>query len=248
MSKVVVVMPAYNAADTLVDTYHRIPAEYVDEVILVDDGSVDDTASIAGQLDLELIVHPHNAGYGANQKTCYMEALRRGAEIVVMLHPDGQYDPQIIPLMIEGIRAGQGDFMLGSRFLPKHAALEGGMPRYKYLANRFLTTIENLVMGTQLSECHTGYRAYSRELLQTVPFLRNSNDFVFDTQMIFQAQSFGFRFGEVPVRTIYSNEASSISFGSSMKYGLQTLSIAARYLFHRLGLYRADIFEPAHRN
>ncbi len=245
--KVIVVMPAYNAAETLVDTYRRIPAEHVDQVILVDDGSIDDTAAIAQQLDLELIVHPHNAGYGANQKTCYMEALRRGAEIVIMLHPDGQYDPQIIPQMIEAVRSGKGDFVLGSRFIPPRSALEGGMPRYKYYSNRFLTAIENLVMGTKLSECHTGYRAYSRELLLTVPFLRNSNDFVFDTEMIFQAHLFGFRFAEVPVSTRYFNEASSISFHGSVKYGLQTLGVAARYLLHRLGLRHTDVFEPAHR-
>lgn len=247
MSKVVVVMPAYNAAETLVDTYQRIPAEHVDQVILVDDGSIDDTAGIARQLNLDLIVHPHNAGYGANQKTCYMEALRLGAEIVIMLHPDGQYDPQIIPQMIAAIRSGKADFVLGSRFLPPRSALEGGMPRYKYISNRFLTGVENLVMGTRLSECHTGYRAYSRRLLLTVPFLRNSNDFVFDTEMIFQAHCFGFHFAEVSVSTRYFNEASSISLRGSIKYGLQTLGVAARYLIHRLGLRRIDVFEPSHR-
>ena len=245
--KVIVVMPAYNAAQTLVDTYQRISAEYVDQVILVDDGSIDDTAAVARQLPLDLIVHPHNAGYGANQKTCYMEALRLGADIVIMLHPDGQYDPQIIPAMISAIREGQGDFVFGSRFMPPKSAREGGMPRYKYLSNRFLTGVENLVMGTNLSECHTGYRAYSRKLLLTVPFLRNSNDFVFDTEMIFQAHRFGFRFAEVPVSTRYFNEASSISFRGSLKYGLQTLGVAARYLIHRLGLRRIDVFEPARR-
>ena len=228
--KVIVVMPAYNAAETLVDTYRSIPAEHVDKVILVDDGSIDNTAVIAEELGLELIVHPHNAGYGANQKTCYMEALRQGAEIVIMLHPDGQYDPNIIPQMIAAIREGKGDFVMGSRFLPPKSALEGGMPRYKYVSNRFLTGVENLVMGTNLSECHTGYRAYSRELLLTVPFLRNSNNFVFDTEMIFQAEHFGFRFAEVPVSTRYFNEASSISFWASMQYGLSTLAVGMRYL------------------
>ena len=245
--KVIVVMPAYNAAQTLVDTYRRIPPDCVDRVILVDDGSIDETVSVAQNLDLELIVHPHNAGYGANQKTCYMEALRQGAEIVIMLHPDGQYDPKIIPQMIEAIRAGEGDFVLGSRFLPPKSALEGGMPRYKYLANRFLTAVENFVMGTNLSECHTGYRAYSRRLLETVPFLRNSNNFVFDTEMIFQANFFGFRFAEVPVSTRYFNEASSISLVASMQYGLSTLWVAARYLLHRLKLWRFDLFSEAHR-
>ena len=246
-SKVIVVMPAYNAAETLVDTYKRIPPDQVDRVILVDDGSIDETVAVAGNLDLELIVHPHNAGYGANQKTCYMEALRQGAEIVIMLHPDGQYDPDIIPQMIAAIRDGQGDFVLGSRFLPPSSALAGGMPRYKYLANRLLTAAENLVMRTHLSECHTGYRAYSRRLLETVPFLRNSNNFVFDTEMIFQSYHFGFRFAEVPVTTRYFNEASSISLWASMQYGLSTLWVAGRYLLHRLKLWQFDVFRKPRR-
>jgi glycosyltransferase involved in cell wall biosynthesis len=241
-AKVIVVMPAYNAAETLVDTYKRIPPNEVDRVILVDDGSIDETVAVAEDLDLELITHPHNAGYGANQKTCYIEALRQGAEIVIMLHPDGQYDPNIIPQMIAAINEGRGDFVLGSRFLPPASALAGGMPRYKFWANRFLTTIENLVMRTQLSECHTGYRAYSRRLLETVPFLRNSNNFVFDTEMIFQSHHFGFRFAEVPVSTRYFNEASSISFWASMQYGLSTLWVAGRYLLHRLKLWQFDVF------
>jgi len=246
-SKVIVVMPAYNAAETLVDTYRRIPPDHVDRVILVDDGSIDETVTVAGELDLELIVHPHNAGYGANQKTCYLEALRQGAEIVIMLHPDGQYDPDIIPQMITAIRDGRGEFVMGSRFLPPSSALAGGMPRYKYMANRFLTTLENLVMGTQLTECHTGYRAYSRALLETVPFLRNSNNFVFDTEMIFQSHHFGFRFAEVAVSTRYFNEASSISFWSSMQYGLSTLWVAGRYLLHRLRLWQFDVFRKPNR-
>lgn len=244
---VVVVMPAYNAAQTLVETYRSIPPNYVDQVILVDDGSIDDTVKVAQELDLDLIVHPHNAGYGANQKTCYMEALRLGAEIVIMLHPDGQYDPKIIPDMIAAIRDGAGDFVLGSRFMPPERALAGGMPRYKYLANRFLTAAENFVMGTKLSECHTGYRAYSRDLLETVPFLRNSNDFAFDTEMIFQANYFGFKFAQVPVTTKYFNEASSISFTASTIYGLKTLWVAGRYLLHRLKIWKFDLFKPTHR-
>lgn len=246
-AKVIVVMPAYNAAQTLIDTYRNIPSDHVDKVILVDDGSIDDTVRVARSLDLELIVHPHNAGYGANQKTCYMEALRQGADVVIMLHPDGQYDPEIIPEMIAAIRDGRGDFVMGSRFLPPQNALKGGMPRYKYLANRFLTAVENLVMGTDLSECHTGYRAYSRRLLETVPFLRNSNDFVFDTEMIFQSNHFGFTFAEVPVSTRYFNEASSISFTGSAVYGLKTLWVAGRYLLHRLHLWRFDRFTAPHR-
>ena len=246
-TKVIVVMPAYNAAETLVDTYKRIPPDHVDRVILVDDGSIDETVRVAATLDLELITHPHNAGYGANQKTCYMEALRQGAEIIIMLHPDGQYDPDIIPQMIAAIREGKGDFVMGSRFIPPESAKKGGMPRYKYISNRFLTAVENLVMGTSLSECHSGYRAYSRELLETVPFLRNSNNFVFDTEMIFQTSYFGFHFAEVPVSTKYFNEASSISFIASMQYGLSTLWAAARYLLHRWKIWRFDIFRTARR-
>jgi glycosyltransferase involved in cell wall biosynthesis len=246
--KVIVVMPAYNAAQTLVDTYRLIPPDCVDHVILVDDGSIDQTVAVAQTLDLELIVHPHNAGYGANQKTCYMEALRLGAEVVIMLHPDGQYDPEIIPAMITAVREGRGDFVLGSRFLPpRRRPSEGGMPRYKYIANRFLTFVENSVMGTNLSECHTGYRAYSRQLLETVPFLRNSNDFAFDTQMIFRPSISASRFAEVPVTTKYFNEASSISFTDSTAYGLHTLWIAFRYLLHRLKIWSYDIFKPAKR-
>ena len=244
-SKVVVVMPAYNAAQTLVDTFQSIPPDSVDYVILVDDGSIDDTAVVASHLNLQLIVHPHNAGYGANQKTCYMEALRQNADVVIMLHPDGQYDPKIIPQMITAVQSGAGDFVMGSRFLPLQSALEGGMPRYKYVANRFLTAFENFVMGTHLSECHTGYRAYSRRLLETVPFLRNGNDFVFDTEMIFQANYFGFQFAEVPVTTKYFNEASSISFRASMSYGLKTLWVAVRYLLHRMKIWHFDLFKAS---
>ncbi len=240
--KVVVVMPAYNAAQTLVDTYRRIPVGYVDEVVLVDDGSADETIQVAEKLDLTLIVHPHNAGYGANQKTCYMEALRRGADIIIMLHPDGQYDPSIIPNMIKVIRQNEGDFVLGSRFLTQDGPMEGGMPRYKYLANRFLTGVENLVMGTHLSELHTGYRAYSRKVLEHVPFLRNSNDFAFDTEMIFQVSHFGFRITEVPVSTRYFNEASSITFRASVTYGLKTLYTAFRYMLHKSKLWPYRIF------
>ena len=239
----IVVMPAYNAAETLADTYRRIPAGHVDEVVLVDDGSADATIEVASQLELTLIVHPHNAGYGANQKTCYMEALRRGADIVIMLHPDGQYDPQIIPEMIESVRSGKGDFVLGSRFLTPGGALDGGMPFYKYLANRFLTTAENLVLGKHISEFHTGYRAYSREVLEQVPFLRNSSDFAFDTEMIFQVAHFGFTIDEVPVNTRYFNEASSITLRASIVYGLKTLYIALRYLLHKSRLLPYHLFK-----
>lgn len=242
MSKRVVVMPAYNAAQTLVWTYAAIPTEGIAEVILVDDGSADGTVETANRLGLNVIVHPHNAGYGANQKTCYMEALRLKADVVIMLHPDGQYDPAVIPDMIAAVESGQGDMVLASRFLDPDGPLKGGMPLYKFFANRFLTTAENLVMGTRLSECHTGYRAYSRRLLETVPFLRNSNDFVFDTQMIFQARAFGFNIAEVPVSTRYFEGASSISLRRSIAYGLATLGVAFTYLLHRWGIVHSDLF------
>lgn len=247
-SKVIVVMPAYNAAKTVVDTYRRIPPDWVDEVILVDDGSADETAKVAQELDLTLVVHPHNAGYGANQKTCYMEALRRGADIVIMLHPDGQYDPSIIPNMITMLREDKGDFIFGSRFMTEGGALSGGMPKYKFLANRFLTTIENWVLGTKMSEFHTGYRAYNRKLLMTLPWLRNSTDFAFDTEMIFQAVHFGFRLAETPVSTRYFNDASSITFRASTKYGLKTLLTAFRYTLHRAGIRKYGILVPPRAN
>lgn len=242
MGKRVVVMPAYNAAQTLVWTYAAIPQDEIDEVILVDDGSADETVEIAKRLGLNVIVHPHNAGYGANQKTCYMEALRLGADVVIMLHPDGQYDPKVIPDMVAAIESGRGDMVLASRFLDQQGPWKGGMPLYKIIANRFLSTVENLVLGTRLSEFHTGYRAYHRRVLETVPFLRNSNDFVFDTQMIFQVIAFGFRIAEVPVSTRYFDEASSISFGRSVVYGLSTLGVALKYLLHRLGIVRDRLF------
>ncbi len=242
MAKVVVVMPAYNAAQTLVWTVAAIPKESVSEVILVDDGSQDQTVKVAKELGLNVIVHPHNAGYGANQKTCYMEALRLGADVVIMLHPDGQYDPQVIPDMIEPLVNSAGDMVMASRFLDPQGPLKGGMPMYKYIANRFLTTFENLAMGTQLTEAHTGYRGYTRKFLETVPFLRNSNDFVFDSQVIFQAAAFGFDIVEVPVSTKYFDEASSISFQRSVTYGLATLKVASQYIMHRMGIGSNPIF------
>lgn len=240
--KRIVVMPAYNAGQTLLYTYSLIPHDAVDEIILVDDGSADATIEIARKLDLSLIVHPHNAGYGANQKTCYMEALRMGADIVIMLHPDGQYDPAIIPQMIQAIENGDGDFILASRFLEKGGALKGGMPFYKFLSNRFLTTVENMALNLHLSEYHSGYRAYSRKVLETVPFLRNSNDFVFDTQMIFQAANFGFKIHEVPVSTKYFEGASSISLRRSIVYGLSTLSIVVQYLLNKYRIVKNPLF------
>ena len=242
-AKVMVVMPARNAGLTLERTFGAIPREWVDEVILVDDSSTDDTVTIARSLPLNLIWHPHNVGYGGNQKTCYLEALQRGADVVVMLHPDGQYEPSLIPKMVEPILAGSADMVLGSRLLEPGAALRGGMPRYKYVANRVLTTIENRILGTSLSEAHTGYRAYSRELLLAVPFLRNALDFSFDSEMLMQASHLGFRIAEVPARTIYFDDASSIRFAPAAVYGLKTLWAGVRLVLHRKGVLRSRKFE-----
>jgi glycosyltransferase involved in cell wall biosynthesis len=243
-AKVIVVMPARNAAQTLEATFRAIPTDVVDEIILVDDGSTDGTIEVARRLPLHLIWHPHNVGYGGNQKTCYLEALQRGADVVVMLHPDGQYEPSLIPRMVEPILSGQGDMVLGSRLIRAGAWRASGMPRYKFLANRGLTGIENLVLGTSFSELHTGYRAYSRRLLLTVPFLRNSIDFVFDSEMIMQAVYFGFRIIEVPASTRYFPEASSASAGQSIVYGLKTLATAGRLLLHRWHILSSKKFAP----
>lgn len=239
--RVIVVMPAYNAAKTLERTYHDIPPGVVDHVILVDDVSRDETVEVAQRLGLQVVIHVQNRGYGGNQKTCYLEALRAGADIVVMLHPDYQYDSTLIPRLIAPIQAGQFDMMLGSRLLRapdqrSSPAILGGMPIWKYIANRFLTISENQVLGQHLSECHTGFRAYSRRLLETVPFLLNSDDFVFDTEMIVQAVAFGFHIGEIAVPTRYFDEASSVNFRRSVVYGLATLQVLRRYLAHRWGI------------
>jgi glycosyltransferase involved in cell wall biosynthesis len=229
-------MPALNAARTLADTVSAIPTDWVDEVILVDDGSEDQTVEIARSLPVRVIWHPHNVGYGGNQKTCYLQALQDEADVVVMLHPDGQYEPTLIPELVKPILAGQADLVLGSRLLEKGGARAGGMPLYKLLANRTLTSIENSVLGTSLSELHTGYRAYSRQLLMSVPFLRNSLDFSFDSELLMQVVHFGFRIAEVPARTIYMDEASSVGVKASIVYGTKTLLALARLQLHRLGL------------
>jgi glycosyltransferase involved in cell wall biosynthesis len=243
-AKVVVVMPALNAAQTLAATVSAIPHDWVDEIILVDDGSHDETVELARTLPLRVIWHPHNVGYGGNQKTCYLQALQDEADVVVMLHPDGQYEPTLIPDLVKPILEGRADLVLGSRFMEEGGALRGGMPRYKYIANRVLSTIENRGLGTSLSEFHTGYRAYSRELLMTVPFLRNSLDFSFDSELLMQVVHFGFRIAEVPTRTIYSEEASSIGLKASVLYGLKTLSALLRLLLHRSRLLRSRKFVP----
>ena len=251
--KVIAVLPAYNAAATLERTFRDIPAGSVDEVIVVDDASRDNTVAIARSLGLTVIQHPENRGYGANQKTCYDEALRRGGEIVVMLHPDYQYDARLTSLLTGFIEADVCDVVLGSRIRTRREALSGGMPLYKYLANRFLTITENVVLGQNLGEFHSGFRAYSRKVLETIPYHENSDNFVFDSQFLIQAVHFGFRLGDVPVPVRYMDEASSVGFGKGVAYGLGTLWTLMRYGAHALGLRRDPLFlrrarlEPAHR-
>lgn len=241
--KVIVVMPAYNAAQTLERTYRDLPPGVVDHVILVDDVSRDETVDIAQRLGLDVVVHIQNRGYGGNQKTCYVEALKQGADVVVMLHPDYQYDARAVPRLIQPILDGTADLMLGSRLLGD--PLAGGMPYWKYVSNRFLTVCENLVLRQHLSEGHTGLRAYSRRLLETIPFLLNSDDFVFDSQVIIQTVAFGFRIGEIAVPTRYFKEASSVNFQRSVTYGLGTLGALARYAADRAGLARAPQYRDS---
>jgi len=239
--RVVVIMPAYNAARTLERTYNDLPRDVVDHIILVDDVSKDDTVEIARRLGLKVVIHVQNKGYGGNQKTCYLEALKDGADIVVMLHPDYQYDSRLVPDLIRPIQQGRAVLVLGSRLLGG-GARAGGMPLYKFIANRFLTIVENLVLGQRLSEYHTGFRAYDRRLLETIPFLLNSDNFVFDTEVIAQAVAFGFPIAEIAVPTRYFEEASSVDFKNSVIYGLQTLWVMARYLLDRWGLVKSDQF------
>src|SRR5881397_3704365 len=236
--KVVVVMPAYNAGRTLGMTYEELPKDTVSMVILVDDGSTDTTLEIARQLGLEIFVHNRNYGYGANQKTCYAEALRAGADVVVMVHPDYQYDPRLVPQIIEPIVVGKADVVLGSR-LKSGSALAQGMPWWKYVANRFLTGVENRVFGLSLSEYHTGYRAFRREVLETVNFTANSDGFVFDQEIIAQVVAVGFRITEIGVPTRYFAEASSASFSASCVYGLKILWVVTRFLLDRSGIKRS---------
>jgi glycosyltransferase involved in cell wall biosynthesis len=226
---------------TLERTYAELPKDVVDRVIVVDDASRDDTVAIAEQLGLNAVVHVQNRGYGGNQKTCYLEALKAGADIVVMLHPDYQYDSTKVPALIEPILAGRADVMLGSRFLGE-GALAGGMPLYKFLANRFLTRIENAAFGIELSELHTGLRAYRRSVLEALPFVLNSEDFVFDSQIIAQCVYKGFRLDEIAVPTRYFPEASSVNWWRSIVYGLATLRVVGSYLLNRCGLRRDAAF------
>ena len=240
--KVVVVMPAYNAGRTLRMTYEELPRDHVHHVILVDDGSTDETLEIASKLNLEIFVHTRNFGYGANQKTCYAEALKSGAQIVVMVHPDYQYDPTLLPEIIAPIEKGDADLVLGSR-LKEGSAIRQGMPWWKYISNRFLTWLENVVFGLNHSEFHTGYRAFRRDVLETVNFAMNSDGFVFDQEIIAQAVSAGFRIGEIAVPVRYFAEASSASFLQSTIYGLKILVLLWRFLLHKHGWMRSRQFE-----
>lgn len=238
----IVVMPAYNAGKTLEQTVGEIPMEYVDEIILVDDGSHDDTVSQAKALGLTTIVHPKNRGYGGNQKSCYQEALARGADIVVMLHPDYQYSPRLVPAMASMIASGHYDCVLGSRILSGGNPLDGGMPLYKYVANRVLTLMQNLLLGAKLSEYHTGYRAFSAELLRALPLHQNSDDFIFDNEMLLQILWFGFQIGEISAPTRYQEESSSIGFWRSVLYGLGVVGNTVKYVGAHLGLLQPGIF------
>jgi glycosyltransferase involved in cell wall biosynthesis len=244
--KVLVVLPAYNAARTLERTYHDIPFDVVDDVLLVDDASQDETIAEARRLGIRCFVHERNWGYGRNQKTCYAEALRSGADIVVMVHPDYQYSPKIIPALAGLVASGEYEAAIGSRILGGRAR-QGGMPFYKYLFNRLLTLFQNFMLGAKLSEYHTGFRAFSRRVLEGLPLLENSDDFVFDNEILAQVIFFDFPIGEVSCPTRYFPEASSINFPRSVKYGLGVLATSAKFGLQKLGWARFPIFSPSGR-
>jgi glycosyltransferase involved in cell wall biosynthesis len=245
--RIAVVMPAYRAERTLRRTYEAIPHDIVDEVILTDDASADETAALARSLGIRTFVHERNKGYGANQKTCYLEALRSGADVVVMLHPDYQYEPRLVTAMASMITSDVYDMVLGSRILGG-GALSGGMPLWKYAANRGLTLVQNLALGSKISEFHTGFRAYSRRALLCIPLLANSDDFVFDNQLIAQAMALGLRIGEISCPTSYHDDASSINFARSVRYGLGVLGTSLAFVAWRLGLARPRIFSDRNQD
>ncbi len=244
--RIVVVMPAYNAEKTLEQTWEAMPHEYVDEVVLVDDGSCDDTVGLSRRLGLHTLVHVCNRGYGGNQKTCYREALRLNADIVVMVHPDYQYSPKLIVSLAGMVASGHYDAALGSRIIGG-GTIDGGMPHYKYIANRLLTLAQNLCLGAKLSEYHTGFRAFSAELLRTLPLEENSDDFVFDNEMLAQALYFGYRIGEISCPTRYMEEASSINFPRSVRYGFGVLAVTVKFLAARWGVAKLAMFSPSGR-
>lgn len=239
--KVVVVLPAFNAERTLRKTYEELPSEVVDETILIDDASTDETVRIANDIKIKTIIHESNQGYGANQKTCYNAALESGGDIIVMLHPDYQYPPKLVVPMAYMLGSGEYDMVIGSRILGGKS-LKGGMPVYKYVSNRVLTFIQNLATGAKLSEYHTGYRAYTREVLETIPFLENSDDFIFDNEMLSQILYKGFNVGEISCPTRYFAEASSINFARSVKYGLGCVWVSIQYRLSKWGLINFRLF------
>ncbi len=241
--KAIVVMPAYNAETTLEKTVADLPDGCVDEIILVDDCSRDNTVALGRSLGLQVIAHETNQGYGANQKTCYAAALEQGADVVLMIHPDYQYDSSVVGVLIELLRRDHCDVLLGNRIRSRREALAGGMPPYKYLANRALTIVENVWLGQNLGEFHSGMRGYRREVLETIPWQRNSDDFVFDSQFLVQSVHFGFRLGDIPVPVRYMAEASSINFKRSSEYGLRTLQTLMQWSLHRSGLAANSLFE-----
>ena len=241
--KIIAVLPAYNASATLAATLADFPPGCVDDILLVDDCSKDDTVKIARDMGLSVVVHEKNTGYGGNQKTCYRYCLEHGADIIVMIHPDYQYDARAIPLAVGIVELGICDVVLGNRVRSRKETLKCGMPWWKYLSNRGLTVFENLMLGQNLGEFHSGFRVYRRKVLETIPFEGNSNDFVFDTQFLVQAVHFGFRLGDIPVPVRYFNEASQINFRRSSKYGIQTLTTVGKYWLNRMGLWRSSLFK-----
>lgn len=235
-------MPAYNAEKTVKKTFNDLPKDLIKEVILVDDASKDETAIQAKKLGITVYLHKKNIGYGGNQKTCYREALRRNPDVIVMVHPDYQYDAKLVGVLCEPIVNGRTDVMLGSRIQTRKQVLSGGMPAWKYFANRFLTLVENLSLGLNLSEYHTGFRAFSAEVIKKIPYRKYSDDFIFDQEIILSSLSYGFNISEIPVPCKYFKEASSINFFRSTKYGLSTLLLVFRYLLHETGIFRSKIF------
>ena len=241
--KIIVVMPAYNAELTIERTYNDIPKDLVDEIILTDDGSSDNTVEIARKLGMTVNVHKENRGYGANQKTCYDDALETGADVIVMIHPDYQYDPRVIPFAVGFLTNDICDFIMGSRIRTRQEALKGGMPVYKYISNRFLTLIENLALGQNLGDFHSGFRVYTREVLEKCNYHQNSDDFVFDTEFLAQAVYNDFRIGDIPIPTRYFDEASSINFKRSLKYGIETLGVMGKFILQKIGMFNFNIFK-----
>lgn len=246
--KVIVVMPAYNAESTLEQTYREIPEGSVDEVILTDDCSADRTVEVANKLGITVICHSENRGYGANQKTCYDDSLKKNADIIVMIHPDYQYDPTVIPFAVGFLTNNICDVILGSRIRTRQETLNGGMPVYKYISNRVLTFLENMILGQNLGDFHSGFRVYKREVLEQIDYHKNSDDFVFDTEFLAQAVYHKFRIGDIPIPTRYFPEASSINFKRSITYGIQTIWVMIKYVLQKMGIFRFSIFESSSTN